>query len=185
MKRIKKNCAFCNKVFYPLCAEVNRGKGLLCSKECRYKRHSQLLMGHKMKPEAKKALIKALTGRAKSKSHKENMSKALLGKYVGENGCNWKGGTHESQGRIFIRISSHPHKHHNGYILNARYVAEQIISRYLTSKEQVHHINFKKNDDRPKNLYIFPTSSEHTTYHQLLKAGKVSLITESNLSDYQ
>ena len=182
MNTTTRNCVFCNKVFYPLTAEVKRGRGLVCSPACRYKRHSQLLLGHKMKPEAKEKLIKALTGRKRSESHSKNISKSLIGKYGGELNGNWRGGTYMSQGRWYTLATGHSLKHQNGYIFRSRFVAEQTIGRYLTRQENVHHINFQKDDDRTENLYLFASDAEHTAYHQLVKAGKLEPITESNLS---
>lgn len=58
-------------------------------------------------------------------------------------------------------------------------VAEQSLGRPLTLKEVIHHINFIKNDNRPENLYLFPSQSEHATYH--LKGIREMLI--SNLQN--
>ena len=142
------------------------------------------MTGHKMKPEAKAKLIKALKNHVRTKSHSENISKALVGKNIGKDNGNWRGGRHKSQGRWYIRAINHPLKHQNGYILNSHFVAEQILGRYLISVERIHHINFQKDDDRPENLYLFPSESDHATYHASLKRNKVSPITESNLSNY-
>ena len=180
----KRNCIICNRVFYAENSEINRGRGLTCSPPCRYKHHSQLMTGRKMKPEAKRKLIEVLTGRVRSKIHNANISKGLKGKYRGSKNGNWRGGKYLSKNRWFIRCNSHPRKHRNGYVFYARYIAEKVIGRYLSLKEEVHHLNLKSNDDRSENLYIFSTGSNHTSYHQLLKAGKTKLITESNLSNY-
>src|SRR3990167_10735677 len=99
--KIKRNCLVCNSGFYPLSAEVNRGRGKVCSVGCRYKYQSEVLMGHIMKPSAKVKLIKALTGRKRSKSHSENIARALKGNYIGKDNGNWRGGKYLSQGRWF------------------------------------------------------------------------------------
>lgn len=46
-----------------------------------------------------------------------------------------------------------------------RKVAEQILGRKLTRKEVVHHINGDKLDNRPENLEVFPSHSEHMKHH--------------------
>ena len=61
------------------------------------------------------------------------------------------------------------------------FVVENFIGRKLHKNEVVHHINEIKNDNRIENLYIFPSSSKHITYHGLLRCGKVKKIIESNL----
>ena len=184
--RINKNCVVCNGVFSPLVAEVNRGRGLVCSKVCRHKRQAEVMSGRKRTPEQIEKQRKAMKGRIRTEAHSQNISKGLMGKYAGELNGNWRGGTYESQGRWYIRVNDHPYKHQNGYILRSHYVVEQVIKRYLEPGEHIHHINFKKDDDRPENLYIFPSESEHTRYHQLVKSNKytISVITESNLSNY-
>ena len=180
-----RNCGLCSISFDAKTAEVNRGRAKFCSPECRHRYQSIIMRGRKMKPEAKRKLIKALTGRVRTKEHSQNISKALMGKFAGEKNFNWKGGMYKGQGRNYIRVYNHPNSHKSGYILNSRYVVEQSIGRYLKPEEHIHHINFVKDDDRLENLFIFPTESEHTRYHQLLKVSKTDLITESNLSSYK
>jgi hypothetical protein len=185
MKTIKKNCLICDSEFFPLKAEVNRGRGKVCSRECRYKHQANVMRDREKSAETCSKLSKSLTGRKRTKLHAKNISKGLKGKFLMENNPNWKGGEYESQGRRFVRIPNHPFPYQNGYILHARHVVEAVVGRFLTPSEQVHHINFVKNDDRPENLYIFSSAAEHTKYHNLLKGGEVSMIIESNLSSFK
>jgi hypothetical protein len=158
---------------------------MFCSLLCKHRNQSIILRGHKMKPEAKKKLIKFLRIYAhnRPRSHNNNISKSLKGKFSGEKNFNWRGGMYKSQGRYYIRANEHPLKHANGYILYSRYIAEQVIGRLLTRQEAVHHLNFQKDDDRPENLYLFPSDAEHSYYHKLLRTRKIIPITESNLSN--
>lgn len=44
-------------------------------------------------------------------------------------------------------------------------VVEKKIGRYLTSIEEVHHIDGSKHNNEPENLQLFATKAEHTRHH--------------------
>lgn len=46
-----------------------------------------------------------------------------------------------------------------------RIVAETILKRTLKKKEVVHHVNGIKTDNRPENLWVFPSPRDHARYH--------------------
>lgn len=46
-----------------------------------------------------------------------------------------------------------------------RIVAEQMLGRSLRPGEVVHHINEDKRDNRPENLMVFPSQTEHARWH--------------------
>lgn len=60
---------------------------------------------------------------------------------------------------------------HNGWEAEHRVIAEWIADRRITDDEVVHHINFKKDDNRPENLVIM-TRSDHSAYHATLNNEK-------------
>ena len=66
-----------------------------------------------------------------------------------------------TQGYIFVYKPKHPFCNKQYYIKRARLVMEKMLNRYLKSREVVHHINGIKDDDRPKNLQLFKSNSEH------------------------
>lgn len=72
---------------------------------------------------------------------------------------NWKGGRKNFQGYIKIRTQK------NLYEFEHRVVAEKTIGRKLKRKEIVHHINGVKNDNRPENLIVIGSQSEHAKAH--------------------
>lgn len=69
-----------------------------------------------------------------------------------------------------------------GYVREHIIMVEEHIGRYLNAGETVHHINEKRADNRIENLYLFPTVSAHSRYHQLSRHGKCEEITKSNLT---
>lgn len=174
-----KLCLICGKEFNALQAEVNRGRAKFCSPNCRHKHQSNIMKGHKMKPEAKEKLIKALKNHKRTKEHSENISKGLIGKYIGSKNFNWKGGQFKAGQYIYIRCENNPRILFGGYVKRCNLNAEKILGRYLKKGEIVHHINKNTEDDRPENLYIFSSQKEHNIYHKRFE--KFAPIIKSNL----
>jgi hypothetical protein len=50
--------------------------------------------------------------------------------------------------------------------LQHRVEAERVLGRPLLPQEVVHHCNEDKTDNRPENLWVFPSQSAHTAYHK-------------------
>ena len=93
--------------------------------------------------------------------------------FMGKNASNWKGGRILKQtGYIMLRMPDHPTADNQGYILEHRYVMEKKIGRLLDPREQVHHINGKKKDNRPDNLMLFSSVSSHKLYEYKIKLSK-------------
>ncbi len=77
----------------------------------------------------------------------------------------WKGGRiMSSKGYVLVNAPHHP-RQHNGYVLEHILVAERIIGRPLYKNEQVHHVNEKKDDNRPSNLQVL-TALQHMRIHR-------------------
>jgi hypothetical protein len=91
----------------------------------------------------------------------------------GQRPHNWKGKT-VYRGYAFIYSPKHPYCSNKNYVSHSRLVAEKCLGRYLKEKEVIHHINGIRDDDRPENLYLFSTNSEHRKYHgnQYMKPKK-------------
>ncbi len=84
-----------------------------------------------------------------------------------ENSNSWKGGRRQrNPGNDYILIRDTKHPFNNcGYVYEHRLVMEKHIGRYLTTNEDVHHINGIKNDNRIENLQVM-TPSEHQKLHR-------------------
>jgi predicted transcriptional regulator len=50
-------------------------------------------------------------------------------------------------------------------IAQHREIAESVLQRPLTRLEVVHHVNDCKEDNRPANLWVFPSQAAHKAYH--------------------
>lgn len=61
-----------------------------------------------------------------------------------------------STGYLMVKAGKdYPGVDRRGYILQHRYVMEQMIGRYLLSQERVHHKNGDKKDNHPENLELW------------------------------
>jgi hypothetical protein len=107
-------------------------------------------------------------------SWRKNISKATKG----NKNPNWKGGKYRrSDGYIAIHNPIHPYcSKRGGYVLEHRLVLEEILKRFLTREESVHHINKIKDDNRPQNLMLFITLSAHRRYEGTGKVKKEEII---------
>lgn len=87
---------------------------------------------------------------------------------LGENNSYWRGGKSiSSHGYVYIKSPGHPRANNSGdYVFEHIIVAEDVLGRFLTNEEVVHHINGMKTDNRVCNLYL-TTKSEHTRMHNL------------------
>jgi len=135
---------------------------------------SEFLKGHITTKETKKKISKAHKGMKKpwSKILPQLFKKGHIPLTKGKKSPKVKG-----NGRWRIFKPEHPFVRQDGYVYQSRLVAEECLGRYLTKKEVIHHINGIVDDDRPENLYLFPSQTTHMYFHKL----KNSPILESNL----
>lgn len=80
---------------------------------------------------------------------------------------NWKGGrTIATNGYVLVKAPTHPRADSRGYVLEHIIVAERKIGRALLPGEEVHHENACRTDNRPENLIVKASRSDHALAHR-------------------
>lgn len=74
---------------------------------------------------------------------------------------------HSKTGYIWIYKPDYPN-YQSIYVPEHKLVMEKKIGRRLELKEIVHHINGNPADNRPENLYLFPSRKAHSQYERNL-----------------
>lgn len=73
---------------------------------------------------------------------------------------------HQPQGYILEHRPSHPAANRFGYVQQHRLVAEHLLERFLKGPEVVHHEDRSTSNNRPGNLWLFPSHSDHMRHHK-------------------
>ena len=66
-----------------------------------------------------------------------------------------------------IKKRGHPRAHKSGYVFEHILIAEQKLKRSLRDGETIHHLNRKRQDNRPENISVFDSPNEHMKLHTL------------------
>lgn len=87
---------------------------------------------------------------------------------TGQNNGMWRGGRTVTQhGYILIRVGkAHSLADCRGYAYEHRLVMEAKLGRKLLPGEKIHHLNGNKQDNRPENLRVVNSNSEHFLLHR-------------------
>ncbi len=90
----------------------------------------------------------------------------LIGRYVDRSGPKsptWKGGRKvTNRGYVLVAVAKDHHlANKEGYALEHRLVAEEMLGRRLLPTEVVHHKDKDTENNIPSNLEVFPSHSEH------------------------
>ncbi len=84
--------------------------------------------------------------------------------------ASWKwreGKSRTGKGYILLHgLHGHPQANHRGHALEHRVVLAELIGRPLLPSEAVHHVNEIRDDNRPENLWLFPSRGAHTQWHR-------------------
>ncbi len=100
-------------------------------------------------------------------SHKEAMR--ITGSISGKDKWNWTGGWYFTRdGYVMVQRKDHPRANYKGYVWEHVLIMEAMIKRFLEPGEVVHHCNGNRADNRPFNLRLFASPSEHGKYHAKL-----------------
>ncbi len=149
-------------------------KGFKHSEESKRKM-KESFKGHFVSEETKQKISKALKGNKNGYGfrHTEKTKNKLSMTRKGKGNPMWNGGKSVNfHGYIIIYKPDHLYCCPKGYVLEHRLIMEEVIGRYLTEKEVVHHINENRTDNRPENLKLFKGIGDHTRFHTQSKKGK-------------
>ena len=83
----------------------------------------------------------------------------------------------DPDGYILVRQPNHPHANSAGYVREHRLVMEDVLGRFLSPTEVVHHKNRDRADNRVENLQLCADKAEHTRIHldEMIEKRKRSL----------
>lgn len=91
-------------------------------------------------------------------------------KLSGENNYWWKGGVcNNKAGYRMLKDDDHPKSDKYGYVLEHRLVMEFMQGRLLEDREVVHHRDCNRKNNVTSNLFLFPSNSAHTSFHNYKK----------------
>lgn len=161
-KLVRRKCDNCGKIDWTRFEHITT---------CRHRHNRQLDYCHKCgtslatagdknpskKPEIRKKISKALSG--KSKKFKDGKNSRIL---------NTK---KTNVGSILIyddELKQYLHEH--------RMVVERCLGRKLTEKETVHHIDGDKTNNEEDNLHLFPNNRDHMKCHHQLQRIALDLV---------
>jgi len=114
--------------------------------------------------------LKSNRGKYCSKLCRDVARKNIPITYKNGRHSSWRGGRAKiKHGYIGVYYEPEPGTGRHWYRAEHRLIMEQVLGRKLGQKEVVHHINGRKEDNRPENLMVLASQSEHMAYHRVRK----------------
>lgn len=175
-----KTCSVCGTEFYRQPAYVAQGRHL-CSTECnRTWQTKPATLKTCTHCGAEMTLKPSQTARQFCSKRCESDHKIARPAGRAHNGRPVRVNNH---GYVLVWEPNHPNKSMGGWQLEHRLVAEQALGHYLTTAEQVDHINQDKTDNRPENLQVLDASS-HSIKTNAENLGALKIL-RSKLAAYE
>jgi hypothetical protein len=153
-------CFYCGNEFYRAFSQIY--KKTFCGKDCERKYRISKKVYIECKICNKKFYIKAIRLRIKYKA--QYCSRKCYGTAK-------RLKSHISNGYVRMYSPYHPFTDCDGNVYEHRLVMEKFLSRFLKPKEEIHHLNEIKSDNRLENLRLFSSRSEHLKFHKNAKKG--------------
>lgn len=112
-----------------------------------------------------------------------NSGKFTPGVFSGDKHHNWSGGRIKIGKYIMVYSPDHPNHHKKTkYVLEHRLIVEKSISRLLSKKEVVHHIDNNGTNNNIKNLIVFSSPYTHRLHHKTLTKNKDHIVFDGSKS---
>lgn len=92
--------------------------------------------------------------------------------HKGKNHPMWKGGRHKKYGYVKIWMPEHPRANNIGYVSEHVLVAERIYKRPIKKSENVHHIDFTRDNNKPDNLWVANNKDHHIAERSIQRLVK-------------
>lgn len=105
---------------------------------------------------------------------KRNGLKIKSGK--GEEHSQWKGGRGLKSGYMTVYAPDHPRALNNGRVWEHIIIAENKLKRKISKDEPIHHIDLDRLNNRPSNLTVLKSNSQHQRLHASLNSVVSELI---------
>lgn len=83
-----------------------------------------------------------------------------------------------TQGYAKVYRPGHPRADHRGYVFEHIAVLEEVLDRPIERDEHVHHINGKKDDNRPENLVVMRGDDHAKHHHSMAVLELIPLLCE-------
>lgn len=124
---------------------------------------------------AKQKVAESRKGKKMSNESKQRLSDAKKMGFDSIDNCGHK--KLRADGYIYLYVPSHKKATKDGYVMEHILIAERYFRVEIGKDEVVHHINHKRDDNRPENLMIMKRK-KHMGFHTKLRHVERRLLNE-------